>query len=217
MQRFISPVGFTPRIVTRSIIASGINAGDRLEILRPEQSDQTNEQRTSNAINDIEVTLSGVVSDVTVDVITVRDTDFQAFTDECSELIMNGEDPVVCLGAGATDLQFPLMVAAIAHSEYLAGVMVYSELTDTAQSVTIPMVTRTIPGRTQDTFAVLADRNQQISLADLAEHLDVDRSTVTRHILALEEQGIVGTSTKGKEKMASLTILGRILARNFVE
>lgn len=216
MRRYISPIGFSSHLVTRPIIADGVSTGDRVEILRPEQPDEAGEERAQNAIHDVRSTLSSVVNSLELDVTVLETTEFDATVNRCSELIVDGQQPVVCLGAGATDLHLPLAIAATAHSDQVAATMVYSDLGQTTREINLPALTAEFPGRARDTFRLLveSDTDEPVALADLAEASSVDRTTVSRHVQALETNGFVETTREQRQKHASLTVLGLIFSRN---
>jgi CRISPR locus-related DNA-binding protein len=219
MERYISAIGFSPNLVTRPIIANGISTGDTVQIIRPEQTSENAETRVSNAIENVQSTLSGAVNSVEIEVLTITDLAFDAVVDRCSEIIANGDPPVVCLGAGATDVQIPLTVAATAHQHQIKSTMMYSDLEATANRIDIPPLTNRLPGRARDTFRLVAeiDDGSGVSLPELSEQQGTARSTVGRHIQSLEKNGFVRTTREQKSKVAFLTPLGRITYRGMDE
>lgn len=218
MQRFISPIGFSSNLVTRPIIANGLSAGDRVDIIRPEQPDGSGDDRTQNAIDNIRSTLSGVVSHVELEVILISNFAFEAVVDRCSQAIMDGPSPVICFGAGATDIQLPLTVATIIHRDHITATMLYSDLQSTSREIDLPSMKTNVPGRTVETFEAIgvAKTDSGVSLATLAEATDVARTTVGRHVQALEQRGLVESKTRQKQKTVRMTTFGRLLFRNIV-
>jgi len=215
MERYISAIGFSPNLVTRPIIANGVSSGDTIQIIRPEQNTENAETRVSNAIENVQSTLNGAVNSVDIEVHTISNLDFSAVVEQCSEIIVDGEPPVVCLGAGATDIHIPLTVAATAHQHQIKSTMMYSDLEATANNIDIPALTSRLPGRARDTFRLVAEADAEtgISLAELADTQEKARSTVGRHIQSLEKHGFVRTTRKEKSKQAFVTSLGRITYR----
>lgn len=215
MRRYVSPIGFSPHLVTRPIIASGVSTGDSVEIIHPEQPSETTENRVTNAIDDVRSTLHGVVSDIDVSVYTLSTADFQTTLDRLSAIVTDDPPPVICLGAGASDLQIPMTIVATAHQDQVVSTMMYSDLDGSATEIDIPPLTRQLPGRAQDTFTLLSEAaDSTLTLADIAAALDIDRSTAGRHITALEDRGFVETSIENRSKLSSLTKFGLLIARN---
>lgn len=215
MKRYISPIGFSPHLVTRPVIAAGVSTGDRLEVLQPDQPDQATQERTENAINDVRSTLAGVVNNVDIQIRRIEEDQFDAITERCSSIITDGQAPVVCLGAGATDLHLPLTVATVAHDDHVAGAMMYSDINQSPNEVQLPSLTSDFPGRARETFRALAETSgNPVALTDLAGRTDVDRTTVGRHIDALEQAGFVETDQNKQQKVILLTLLGVLTARD---
>lgn len=216
MKRYISPIGFSPHLVTGPIIANGISTGDHVDIIRPEQPADRETDRAANAIDDVKSTLSGAVNNIDIEVEIVATSDFESTINRCSEIIMDGPSPVICLGAGATDIHFPLTVATIAHRDHIVTTMMYSDLKTTTTEVDFPALGKNIPGRARETFESLStiDEGDQLSIANLASMNDVSRPTIGRHIQELEKRGFVSTKTQQKEKIVSLTMFGQMIARN---
>lgn len=60
----------------------------------------------------------------------------------------------------------------------------------------------------QFTMLVVIEATQPVSMSDLANHLVMDRSTLTRNFDVLEQQGLV-TTTVGKDRRSRLVRLTR--------
>lgn len=215
MTRFISTLGFSGNRVTRPIIAKGVTAGDRVILLSPDQSEPGAEERTAKAAQDVENTLGGVVHDIDVTTEALAADDFAATTDRISEIIAGGPSPVICLGAGATDVLFPAFVAALAHREYIQDIMMFSDVERGGVSPNVPDITAQIPGRTRDVFAALAARidDSPATVSELADAADRSVSTASRHVDALVNEGLVQKHREAQKKTISLTPTGRIFAR----
>jgi len=215
MGRYLSTIGFSPNLVTRPIIASGISNGDTVEIICPEQNTETAQNKTEDAINAVRSTLSGAVGNVSVEVTVLTDLSFANVVSECSRLIIEGESPIVCLGAGPTDLHIPMVVAATAHQKQIESTMMYSDIEATPVEITPPALTTDLPGLATETFKRVAEAGDSgISLSQLATDGEQSRSTASRHIQSLEDRGFVTTEKQKKAKVASLTPLGEITSRS---
>jgi CRISPR locus-related DNA-binding protein len=215
MKRFVAAIGFTAHRVTRGIIASGINAGDRVVLVRPTDSSEHTEERSSNAVNDVRSMLSGVVQDVSVTTERVDSGSFEAALNDCSEIVTREPPPVVCLGGGPSELRTAMTVAATAHASHVAGTVLYGDLNSNAEAIDVPELATDFPGRTRDTFAHLVDfGGDEVSLQQIADASDAARSTINRHLNSLEDRGYVTSRKPEKSKYVSLTLLGRLTARN---
>lgn len=218
MTRFISTLGFSGYRITRPIIAYGLTAGDEVLLLPPKQRDESAQERTDKAIGDVRETLGGVVHQLEITTHPVAVSDFSEATDTISKLLMEGAPPVVCLGAGATDVMWPTFVATFAHSHHLKDVMLFSDLERGGLSPEVPNLTARIPGRTMDVFRVLAKRmdGPPATVSDLADAADRSVSTASRHVDALAAEGLVQKGRDEQAKTVTLTLTGRLFARNLL-
>jgi len=216
MDRFISPIGFSPNLVTGPIMARGASRGDVVQIVHPEQADETAERRVDNAIDSVRSTLSGAVGDVDVEVMTITETAFPAVVNKCSELIVADPDPVVCLGAGATDIHVPMIVAATAHQGQIEATMMFSDIDATSNGIELPPLRNELPGRARETFRLVGEHADggAVALPDLADASERSRSTISRHIKTLRDNRFVETVQDGRTKTVSLTPLGEITYRD---
>lgn len=215
MTRFVATIGFSSHRVTRPIIAHGANSGDRVELLHPAQKDETAVERTEQAVSDAEMTLQGGVGQVSVVTHEMSMETFAEAVAACSDLLVNGPPPVVCIGGGATDVQVPLLVATVAHADQVADIMMFSDVDNSAERITMPQLPINIPGRVSSTFPVLLEcleQQQIVTISDLADAADISESSASRHVNDLNKHGLVSTDRVEQSKSISLTPLGRIIA-----
>lgn len=218
MTRFVSTLGFSGNRVTRPIIAKGLAAGDQVVLISPQQAEPTAEERTEKAVRDVEETLGGVVHELDVTHHEVDATELQPAIDRISELLTEEPAPVVCLGAGATDIMLPTVFATFAHIDHVQDVMYFSDLERGGVSLNIPDLTARVPGRTVDLFTALALRMDEspATVSELAEEVDRSVSTASRHVDALAKEGLVHKDRDDQAKTVVLTPLGRLFARNLL-
>lgn len=69
----------------------------------------------------------------------------------------------------------------------------FSYVDHTVRELDLPNLLASVSDSEIDTLAVVADE-RSVSLSDLNEQTDHSKSTVTRHVNHLEEQGVVETS-----------------------
>lgn len=217
MKRFVAPLGFSGHLVTRPVIAHGIDANHTVILVYPEQTESSAAQRVENAINDVESTLTGVVHSVNIKEETVPPDDFNAAVDICSDVLTREQSPIVCLGGGATDVHLPMTVATLAHYTYLDDVMMYSDTRQAAGPVSLPDITSSIPPETEDTFDVICRHRHEtshMSVSELADAAGIAISTASRHVSTLSNNGVVRLERTAQSKAIELTTLGRLYARN---
>jgi CRISPR-associated protein Csa3 len=218
MTRFVSPIGFSGNRVTRPIIARGLTAGDEVVLLSPKQADPGAQEQTEQAIHDVKDTLSGVVHQVTVTTQELSTTGFAVTIDRISQILVDDPPPVVCLGAGATDIALPTAIATFAHHSYVQDVMMFSDLERSGTIPEIPDLTARIPGRTRDVFRALANQEGEspATVSELADAAGRSVSTASRHVDALADQNLVEKQRTEQAKTVSLTLTGQLFARNLL-
>jgi CRISPR-associated protein Csa3 len=216
MTRFVSTLGFSGHRVTRPIIARGITAGDEVILISPVQSDPGAKEQTEQAVRNVEDTLGGVVHHLNLTTHKIPVDDFAESADRVSEILVDGSPSVVCLGAGATDILLPTFLAVLAHYSYVQDVMLFSDLQQGGVNPSVPNLTARIPGRTMDVFRALAKRmgESPATVSELADEAERSVSTASRHVDALADEGLVQKHRDEQAKTVSLTVTGRLFARN---
>lgn len=211
MRTYVSPVGYDSRRVTRPVLSRGIDSGDAVVLLRPDTDD--NEQ-AAEAIDSIESMLQEVEPDVELRIEQIDHDILQSAILECSDVIRAAEGRLICnFGGGARDVLLPFLIATLAHERRVDTTLFFSDIDFGVSEWTLPSLRARMPGRTTSTFAAIADASAALSLPELTERVDISKSTVTRHVTALEEEGLVDTWKEGKTKYVRVSLSGRLLRR----
>jgi len=209
MQTFISPIGFNTTSVTRTLLAHGLNEDDSVKLLRP--ATETDDNRAAEAVADVEQLLKEIEPSTTVSVTRIPHDDFAAGVMTCSDLIVEAPDTVVVsLSGGARDILLPLTVATIAHDNDIQTTYGYSDIDGQARKLDLPSVTDTPSDGAHQTLIAVADAEELISVPELTTRLDNVKSTITRHISTLENDGYLTSRTKNRTKHVSITLSGKL-------
>lgn len=213
MTTFVLPIGFDTRRVTRPIVHHGFDATDTVVLVRPvdDGEDENRADRSSRAIADVREFLHEIEPETGITVERISREDFTQTILDCSNLLAAATEPVVGLCGGPRDVLLPLTVAAVLHADHLQDAYVFSDIDGTIQKWTLPDLTASIPGSARNTLALLQD-SEQCSLSELADRVERSKSTVGRHLDALEDAGLVRTWTEGKHRQATVTDSACILA-----
>ena len=216
MTRFVSAVGFSPHQVTQSVAAYGPATGDSVELVHPIQPDAGAQEQTEQAVMNIKQMLNGIVRSISIEKREIDTSSFEDAVDTLSHVLTNGQEPVVCLGAGASDIANPLFVATIAHQEHVLRTMSFSDIQKSGTELSLPDLTTSLPGRTTDLFLALAERMDEadVSVRDLAEDIEKSEATASRRVDDLVSHGLAWKERKDQSKVIKLTTAGRLLARN---
>lgn len=223
MKTFILPVGHDTRRVTRPIISHGIDAQDTVVLVRPSEDTarETDDTRSSQAIADIRDFLHEIEPNADLEIEHVA---VDTWTDTilvCSDLIQASRNPVLGLCGGPRDVLLPMTVAGVIHASELEFAYVFSDLDQSVDTWTLPNLSPSIPGATQETLGALHHRGP-CSLTELAKYTGSSKSTIGRHLDTLEDAGIVDSWSEGKHRYASINESAHVLAHsaldnNFVE
>lgn len=212
MQTYLSAIGFNSTSVTRPILSHGLDTGDRVVLIRPNQEPDS---RADEAISDVERLLQEIEPEITLSTEQISHETFETAVLECSDLIRAADgDRIVSLGGGARDVLIPFVLAATTHTRLLDTVLFFSDLDGTVREWSLPRLTATVEEPTTKTLRAIVDAEDGISIPDLTDETGASKSTVTRHVTALADERVIRTWTEGKTKHAEVTITGRLLLGN---
>jgi len=212
MRTYLSAIGFNSTSVTRPILSHGVDTGDEVVLIRP---NQVPDSRAEEAIEDVERLLQEIEPEISLTTEQISHGDFETALLESSDLIRAAEgDRIVSLGGGARDVLLPFAIAATTHVRLLDTVLFFSDLDGPVQEWSLPRLTAAIQETTAATLQIIVDTADGISVPELTDRTGVSKSTVTRHVTALANKGAIETWTDGKTKYAQATITGRLLLRD---
>lgn len=213
MRTYIAPIGYDSTRVTRPVLSRGLDNDDMVVLLRP--ATETDDNRATGAITDVERMLEEIEPDVTTTVERISHDDFPAATIACSDLIRAADGEIVAvLGGGARDVLLPFVIATLVHTPLLDTVLTFSDIDGQVREWNLPALTADVPAKTRATLATIAQAENEISIPDLTDQTGQAKSTVTRHVQRLDENEVVSTWTDGKTKYVRVSLTGRLLLRS---
>lgn len=211
MRTYLSAIGFNSTSVTRPLLSRGIDTGDHVVLIRP---DQPADDRAQEAIGDVERLLQEIEPDIGFTTERITHGDFQTAVLECSDLIRAADgERIVSLGGGARDVLLPFTIAAMTHVRLLSATLFFSDLDGGVREWSLPRLTAQIQDTTINTLRAIAEGDDEISIPELTDITGNSKSTVTRHVAALAEKDAIQTWTEGKTKFAAMTLTGRLILR----
>lgn len=212
MKTYLSAIGFNSTSVTRPLLSYGVDTGDTVVLIRP---DQEPDSRGKEAIEDVERLLQEIEPDLTLTTERITHSDFQTAVLECSDVIRAADgNRLVSLGGGARDVLLPFTIAALTHVRLLSAVLFFSDGDGTVQEWALPRLTARVQQTTMSTLHTIAKTGGTLSIPELTSETGNSKSTVTRHIAALADAGAIETWTEGKTKFAQVTLTGQLLVRD---
>jgi CRISPR-associated protein Csa3 len=212
MQTFVSPIGYDTRRVTRPVLRHGIDSDDEVVVLRPASESDT--ERAAQAITDVEQYLHEVDPGLTVTVERVPTGDLEPTVTACDDVLRAARgEVVVSLGGGARDVLLPLQIATLCRVDDVDAVLFFSDLDGSVTEWSLPRLTAVVPDRARATLAAVEAADEPVSLSAIADRTGQSKSTVVRHVKALETEGLVESTTDGKAKYVRASFTGRLLGR----
>ncbi|GGN23486.1 CRISPR-associated CARF protein Csa3 [Halarchaeum nitratireducens] len=208
MRTYVSTIGHHSPRVMRPILNNGLNADDVVVLLRPH--DDTSD-RAKNAIRDVEQTVNelGPGSDIVVEEISYGS--FQTAVLECVDILEAADGAVVLnFDGGPREIFLPLTVAAIARPTVVDLALQFRDVDEEIEELTIPNLMSRPSDATLDTLRYLVSTAEEMTLPQLSNETDKSRSTVGRHLDALEADGAVETWMEGKTRHVSPTLAGQL-------
>lgn len=208
MPTYVSPIGFNTTSVTRTILNYGVESGDTVVLVRP--AHETDDERATEAIEDVERMLHEIEPDISTAVERVPHDDFATAVMTCSEILRSAERPVVNFGGGARDVLVPLTVATIAHAHEIDSIVGYSDIDGQVREWELPRVTTTPSKGAYETLSLVERVGSDVSIAQLEQESHRVKSTITRHVNQLEDEGFVTSETDAQMKRVTITLGGRL-------
>ncbi|WP_407045741.1 CRISPR-associated CARF protein Csa3 [Haloarcula laminariae] len=213
MRTFISPIGFNTTSVTRALLNHGIDGDDAVILVRPAK--ETDDNRGAEAVADVEQLLQELAPTISVRVKRIPHDAFETAVMRCSEIIQTASGSVVVsLSGGARDVLLPLTIATMAHERAVESTLGYSDIDGQVRTWAVPNITAMPSDGQRRTLAAVDGADSSVPVPELTTQRDVAKSTVTRHVNALERDGFVETRIEERSKYVSITLAGRLcLAR----
>jgi CRISPR-associated protein Csa3 len=210
MRTYVSTIGhYSPRVM-RPILDNGLDAEDVIVLLRP-RGDTSD--RAKSAIQDVVQTVNelGPESDIVIEEISYEA--FEVAVPECVDILEAAEGTVVLnFDGGPREIFLPLTVAAIARPNVVDLALQFRDVDEEIEEIGLPNLMSRPSDATLDTLRYLVSIDKSTTLPEMSDEVGKSRSTVGRHLDALESDGAVETWMKGKTRHVAPTLAGRLRA-----
>lgn len=213
MTAYLSPIGYDSTRVTRPVLSRGLDAGDEVILLLPETS--KDDQRAADAVADVRRLLQEIEPEVGLSEKHLPHDDLQHSVLICMDLIQTIEQNIVAnFGGGARDIYLAFTIAVLNQLEEIASVIQFSDIDGQVTQIDLPDLTIYVPETGQLILEVLSNGGRSATLPEIAAAIESSKSTITRHVAALEEKGAVWTEMHGKTKHVELTFTGELYLKS---
>lgn len=210
MRTYIGPIGYDSTRVTRPILSQGIERDTYINLLVPTSA--MDDSRSAQAIDDVRRMIEQIEPTVEIETIRVAFDDFESAIKTCGSTIDSAEGEIIIIfGGGARDIFLPLTIAALSRTNQIHASYQFSDIDGQVRKKNLPDITANISAQTEGTLNTIKNIDTPASLTEVTDNLGVSKSTVTRHVKVLEQQGLLTSETHGKTKIVDITLTGRIL------
>lgn len=210
MRTYISTIGYYDTRVVRPVLDHGIDAGDEVVLLRPYDDNADGD----SAVGDVRQIFSELGPEVDISVERVTYDEFPTAVLECVDVLTTADGETIAnFGGGPREIFLPFTIAALVTIDQLDTVLQFTDVDETVTELTLPELLTPIPAKTHPTLRAVAevdDDETTVTLPAITERSAQSRSTVGRHLDALETAGAVETTLQGKTRHVDLTLGGRL-------
>ena len=208
MKTYISLSGFDTSQIVSLIVKYGIESGDRITLVRPEDEKDSRGESTVQAIKDLSRQID---SSIEVDIHRVDHRDFESMVISLIDLLKNAEGQVmVNLSGGPREIFLAFVVACLSESQKIFKTTNFSGIDRTMNEITLPNITHILDERLKRVLKDVSE-NQPTTITEIAQRLKISESTVSRQIGELLGLKALDLTQKGKIKEVRITLTGKIL------
>ncbi|AJF26803.1 DNA-binding protein [Haloarcula sp. CBA1115] len=207
MRTYVSTIGYYDTRVVRPVLDHGLNAGDTVVLLRPYNDDSDGD----SAVADVKQIFSELGPDVDVVVEQITYDDFSTSVTECVDVLAAAEGETIAnFGGGPREIFLAFTIAALVTTDQIDTVLQFTDIDGEVRQLRLPELMTSPPSKTHTTLQTVATAGQETTLPEIAEQSGQSRSTVGRHLDALESAGAVKTEKRGKTRHVQLTLGGQL-------
>ena len=208
MKTYISLSGFDASQIVSLIVKYGIEGGDRIILIRPEEEKDSRGESTVQAIKDLSRQID---SSIEVDIHRVNHRDFEGMVVSLIDLLKKAHGQVVVnLSGGPREIFLAFVVACLSHSQKIFKTTNFSDIDRTMNEIVLPNITHILDERLKRVLKDVSE-NQPTTITEIAQRLKISESTVSRQIGELAELRALDLTPKGKTKEVRITLTGMIL------
>ncbi|NPV61760.1 MAG: CRISPR locus-related DNA-binding protein [Methanotrichaceae archaeon] len=208
MKTYISLSGFDTSQIVSLIVKYGIEGGDRLILIRPEDETDQRGEATVQAVTALSLQID---SSIDIQIHRVDHRNFEGMVTSMIDLLETAEGTVIAnLSGGPRELFLAFAVACLAKSHKINKTTNYSDIDRVLREIELPSIAATVDEKLK---RVLEDvsHHQPTTITDIARRLQISESTASRQVGRLFDLKAVDLRPRGKTKEVRITLTGRML------
>lgn len=212
MRTYVSTMGFHETRVTRPVLRTGLDDGDRVVLLRPDT--ESDPDRGQEAVAYVEDMLHEIAPGSTVTVESIDHESFETAVLQCSDVLRAAQGTlIVNFGGGARELFLPLTIAAVVHAREIDTAIQYTDIGQDVRDWEVPSLGADVSEEAVETLRAVAEFGPEVFMPELHDHIEKSESTASRHVTQLEAENLVETEKHGKRKLVRVTLGGELHLR----
>ena len=208
MKTYISLSGFDTSQIVSLIVKYGIEGGDRIILIRPENEKDTRGEQTVQAIRDLSRQID---SSINLQIHRVNHLDFEGMVVSLKGLLENAEGQVIAnLSGGPREILLGFTIACLSQSQKIFKTTNFSDIERSLNEIILPNIKATLDEKLK---RILMDvkGNQPTTITDIAQRLSLSESTISRQVGRLVDLKALDFVQKGKTKEVRITLTGKLL------
>jgi CRISPR-associated protein Csa3 len=208
MKTYITLSGFDSSQIVSLIVKYGIEGGDRLILIRPENETDLRGESTVQAVRDLSRQID---SSIDLQIHRVNHRDFEEMVMSLKDLLENAKGQVIAnLSGGPREIFLAFTIACLSRSDKIFKTTSYSDIDRSLSEIILPNITTALEERQKQILKDIFE-NQPTTISGIAQRLSVSESTISRQVARLAEQKALDLVQKGKTKAIRITLTGKIL------
>ena len=208
MKTYISLSGFDSSQIVSLIVKYGIEGGDLIILIRPEDETDTRGEQTIQAIRDLSRQINNSIG---LQIHRVNHRDFEEMVVSLKNLIKDAKGQVITnLSGGPREIFLAFTIACLSRSDKIFKTTSYSDIDRSLSEIILPNITAALEEKQKQ---ILKDvfENQPTTIGDIAQRLSISESTISRQVARLGDQKALDLVQKGKTKEIRITLTGKLL------
>lgn len=210
MKSYISLSGFDSSQIVSLIVKYGIESGDRIILIRPEEELDSRGEQTVDAVRNLTHQISSTID---VQVHRVDHRDFEGMVLSLKDLIESIQQDgqvMVNLSGGPREIFLAFAVACLSLPGKITQTTCFGDIDRSLNVINLPHIVAVLDDKQK---RILKDVlvNEPTAIGDIAARLDVSESTISRQVARLAELHALDVLSRGKTKDVRITLTGRIL------
>ncbi len=208
MKTYISLSGFDASQIISLIVKYGIEGGDKIILVRPQEEKDTRGELTVDAIRNLSRQID---SSIDLQIHRVDHRDFDGMVLSLKGLLQNAEGQVIAnLSGGPREIFLAFAIACLSLSEKIFKTTSFSDIDRNLNEIILPNIATELDEKLKRILLDVSE-NQPTNITDIARRLSLSESTVSRQVSNLLDLRALDIAQKGKTKEVRITLTGKIL------